>query len=162
MEKVVIALGSNLGNRLQTLQKAGDFLSSLSEKPVKKASIWESEPVGGAKFRFYNTVAEIATTLPPSELLGQLKEFEQQCGREQNPERWGPRILDLDIIRFGSLLVQTENLIIPHPEYKSRLFVLLPMEEINRSWCDPVTHTPISDLIDQAPGIEIEKTAFAW
>lgn len=162
MEKVTIALGSNLGNRLQTLRKAGEFLSVLSEKPVKKASIWESEPVGGAKYRFYNTVAQISTTLPAAVLLGQLKQFEQQCGREQNPVRWGPRILDLDIIHYGSLAVQNESLIIPHPEYQNRLFVLMPLFEIDNAWHDPVTHTLISDLIEQAPEIEIKKTELTW
>ncbi len=162
MEKVTIALGSNMGNRLQTIRKAGEFLSNLSVKPVKKASIWESEPVGGAKYRFYNTVAEITTTLTAGVLLGQLKQFEQQCGREKKPVRWGPRILDLDIIRYGSLAVQKENLIIPHPEYQNRLFVLMPIFEIDDTWRDPVTQTSISDLIKQAPDIELKKTELTW
>jgi len=162
METVTVAVGSNLGDRMNTLRAAGKFLSDLSDTPIKKASVWESEPVGKAKYRFYNTVAEISTELSPGELLKKMKSFEQACGREKNPERWGPRILDLDIIRYGNLVMQNEELVIPHPEYSRRLFVLLPMAEINKSWLDPITQTPISKMIKNAPEIDIQKTDLNW
>jgi 2-amino-4-hydroxy-6-hydroxymethyldihydropteridine diphosphokinase len=162
METVIIAIGSNLGNRLLTIRKAGEFLAELSCQSVTKASIWESEPVGGAKFTFYNTAAKITTSLSPIELLTKLKNFEQQCGREKNPERWGPRVLDLDIIRYGNLVIDDDTLIIPHPEYKKRLFVLLPMEEIDKHWHDPGNRETVSGMIQSAPEIEIRKTEFSW
>jgi len=162
METVIIALGSNLGDRLATIQKAGKFLEKLSEMPVHKGGIWESEPVGAARYPFYNTAAKIATSLLPKELLLKLKSFEQECGREKNPVRWGPRILDMDIIRYGNLVVDTDNLIIPHPEYKTRLFVLLPMEEIDGNWRDPQNQKTVTEMIDIAPQIEIRKTGLYW
>ncbi len=162
METVTVAVGSNLGNRLKTIRKAGEFLSGLSVSPIKKASVWESEPVGKAKYRFYNTTAEISTELSPAQLLEKLKSFEQACGREENPVRWGPRILDLDIIRYDNLVMQNEELVIPHPEYSKRLFVLLPMAEINETWLDPITQTPISEMIKNAPEIDIQKTDLNW
>ena len=162
METVIIALGSNLGDRLATIQKAGRYLEKLSEMPVRKGSIWESEPVGPARYPFYNTAAEIVTSLLPKDLLLKLKEFEQECGREKNPVRWGPRILDMDIIRYGNLVVDTDNLIIPHPEYKNRLFVLLPMEEIDGNWRDPQNQKTVSEMIITAPQIEIKKTGLYW
>ncbi len=162
METVVVAAGSNLGDRLKNLQHAAHFLEEISSGAVQKASIWESEPVGGAKFTFYNSVAKINTAYSPSSLLQMLKEFEQVCGREKNPERWGPRILDLDIIRFGNLVIENENLIIPHPEYSRRLFVLLPMNEIDGSWVDVTTRKSMSTMLSEAPEIEIKKTNFDW
>lgn len=162
METVVIAIGSNLGERLKTIQKAGDFLEELSESEIQKASIWESEPVGPAKFTFLNTVARIRTSLPPKKLLKKLKEFEQMAGREKNPERWGPRLIDLDIIRYGSLVIQAESLIIPHQEYSRRLFVLLPMQEIDAEWLDPTLKLSISEMVQRAPDMQIHQTEYNW
>jgi 2-amino-4-hydroxy-6-hydroxymethyldihydropteridine diphosphokinase len=162
MEKVIIALGSNLGNRLETIRKAGIFLKNLSNDPVKKASIWESEPVGGALYPFYNTAAVITTSIKPVHLLSQLKKFERQCGRETNPVRWAPRILDLDIIGFGNLVIEEDSLIIPHPEYKKRLFVLLPMAEIAENWTDPQNGTNLAELIKNADTSEIHQTDLIW
>ena len=162
MEQVVIAVGSNLGDRILYLRKATDFLELLSERSVDKSSIWESEAVGPAQYSFLNGVARVTTELPPVELLEKLKSFEYRTGREKNPVRWGPRILDLDIVTYGNLVVQEEGLIIPHPEYKNRTFVLYPLQEIEPDWHDPVDHTPIDRLIENAPEIEIKKTDYQW
>lgn len=161
MESVIIAIGANLGNRLHTFKKAAQFLSNLSRSPIEKASIWESEPVGPAKYTFYNSVVKITTDLQSQELLKRLKQFEKAAGRSKT-ERWGPRVLDLDIISFGDLVIDDDTLIIPHPEYQRRLFVLLPMSEIAPDWCDPVSGTNIQQLIELAPGMEIEKTDISW
>jgi 2-amino-4-hydroxy-6-hydroxymethyldihydropteridine diphosphokinase len=162
MEQVVVAVGSNLGDRLAMVKKAGIFLEKLSGSEIVKSSIWESEPVGGARYTFYNAAAVISTELQPTELLRSLKEFETKCGREKNYARWSPRILDLDIITFGNLVIETDNLIIPHPEYKKRLFVLLPMKEICPNQTDSSTHEPLGVIIKKAPEIEIHKTELEW
>lgn len=162
MEQVIIAAGSNLGDRAEYLRSASRFLESITEGELVKSSIWESEPVGGARYSFYNTAARIETTLEPQELLKQLKEFEQKCGREKNPERWGPRVLDLDIIQFGNLVIQDDNLIIPHSEYTKRLFVLLPMKEIAPEPFKPLGISSLDEAIRRAPTIEIRKTDIVW
>ena len=162
MEKVVIAAGSNLGNRLNYLQLAGKFLFGFSEGVVRKSSIWESEPVGGAGYTFLNSAVLIETTRKPGTLLKDLKDFEQECGREKDPRRWSPRVLDLDIIGFGDLVIDRETLIIPHPEYHRRLFVLCPMIEIVPGWKDPQTHKGLREMIGEAPEIEIKKTDLSW
>ncbi len=161
MESVIIAIGANLGDRLGSLKKAAAFLEDLSITPPVKASIWESEPVGPAKYPFYNTTVKITTDLTPKKLLEKLKQVEKQVGRIQT-ERWGPRILDLDIIRFGNLVIDSDNLIIPHPEYKNRLFVLLPMLEIDPEWCDPANGKALKTLAEEAPEIEIQQTDISW
>jgi 2-amino-4-hydroxy-6-hydroxymethyldihydropteridine diphosphokinase len=162
METVIIGIGSNLGDKLAAIQSAGNFLERLSHQPVQKGSVWESEPVGGARFPFYNTAAKITTDLQPEKLLIKLKAFEQECGREKNPVRWGPRVLDLDIIGFGDLVMDNDTLIIPHPEYKNRLFVLHPLKEVAPEWRDPHNGKPIADIIASAPHIEIKKTGLNW
>lgn len=162
MESVIIALGSNMGDRLSYIQKAGKFLESLSEGGIKKSSIWESEPIGGAKYTFLNCVAKISSSMEPRVLLEKVKDFEQSCGREKNPVRWGPRVIDLDLITFGDLVIQKEDLIIPHPEFKNRLFVLLPLQEIDGDWRDPVEQQPIGELLEHAPEMDLQKTDYDW
>lgn len=162
MEQAVIAVGSNLGDRLEMVQKAGEFLTRISESKPVKSSIWESEPVGGAKYTFYNAAALITTELSPEKLLGKLKDFEIVCGREKDHARWSPRILDLDIITFGNLVIETDNLIIPHPEYKKRLFVLYPLKEIVPGGLFDLTGESLSSLIKGAPEIEIRQTELSW
>ncbi len=162
MEPVIVAVGSNLGDRLSYIQKAGVFLSNLSDKTAIKSSIWESEPVGDAKYTFLNSVARIFTSVEPRELLGRFKDFEQTCGREKNPKRWGPRVIDLDLIGYGDLVIQQEDLIIPHPEYRKRLFVLLPLQEVDDEWRDPVTGIHIEKLTEEAPRMQINKTEYDW
>ncbi|WP_069130401.1 2-amino-4-hydroxy-6-hydroxymethyldihydropteridine diphosphokinase [Rhodohalobacter halophilus] len=161
MEQVIVAIGANLGDRLKSFQKAAHFLSELSDSPIKLASIWESEPVGPAKYTFLNSAIQITTDLSPGRLLKKLKEFEKLAGRTEST-RWGPRILDLDIISYGNLVIDNDTLIIPHPEYQRRLFVLLPMQELIPDWCDPQTGKTIQDLIESAPGMEIKKTDISW
>jgi len=162
MEKAVIAIGSNLGDRLEMVRKAGAFLSHISGSKPIKSSIWESEPVGGAKYTFYNAAALISTELPPEELLRKLKNFEMASGREKDHARWSPRILDLDIITYGDLVIETDNLIIPHPEYKRRLFVLNPLKEIYSGWVDVTTRESLATIIKNAPDMEINKTDLEW
>jgi len=162
METVIIAVGSNLGDRLHAIREAGSFLAKLSRTDIQKASVYESEPIGNAQFPFLNTAARIQTSLSPEELLTQLKDFEQTAGREKNPVRWGPRILDLDIIRYGDLQQKTLRLTLPHPEYFKRAFVLLPMMEIDPGWVDPELKLSLPRLIEALPEMEIQKTDHRW
>ncbi|NBC04841.1 MAG: 2-amino-4-hydroxy-6-hydroxymethyldihydropteridine diphosphokinase [Bacteroidetes bacterium] len=162
MEPVIIAVGSNMGDRISYIQKAGEFLESLSQGEIIKSSIWESEPIGGAKYIFLNCAAKIFTSLEPKILLKSVKDFEQTCGREKNPVRWGPRVIDLDLIAFGNLVIQEEGLIIPHPEFKNRLFVLLPLQEIDSDWHDPIEQQNIGTLVNNAPEMDLQKTNYDW
>lgn len=144
------------------LKKAGTFLNKLSKGPISKSSIWESEPIGNAKFTFFNAAIKIHHYVDPTRLLTQLKDFERECGRELKPAKWGPRIIDLDIICYGNLVLDKENLIIPHPEYQNRLFVLYPMVEVHENWIDPTSSKSVKTLIDEAPGMDIKKTEISW
>lgn len=162
MAEIVIAAGSNLGNRQQLIRGAGRFFEMISERSIEKSSIWESEPIGPAEYPFLNSVAIIETSLKPAGLLTELKNFEQASGRSPTPVRWGPRLLDLDIIAWDNLVIQEENLIIPHPEYKNRLFVLLPLQELRPHWTDPEDDNGIESMITEAPQMRIHKTSEDW
>jgi 2-amino-4-hydroxy-6-hydroxymethyldihydropteridine diphosphokinase len=162
MEQAIIAIGSNLGDRLKMVQKAGEFLTHISESKPVKSSIWESEPIGGAKYTFYNAAALITTDLTPGVLLRKLKDLEMVCGRKSDHARWSPRILDLDIITYGNLVIEMDNLIIPHPEYRKRLFVLYPIGEICPDWVDHTTSESLGTIVKNAPGMEIKKTELKW
>ena len=126
-----LGLGSNLGDRLDWLRFA---LRELSAVPgievVKVSSLYRTAPWGVAEQEdYYNAVVGIATDLSPEELLGELQRIENLSGR-QRPYRWAPRELDMDMLLYDELVMETERLIVPHPRMKQRLFVLLPLSEI--------------------------------
>lgn len=162
MAKVVIALGSNLKHPHAQLQEAGKFLEDLSESPVKKSPIYTSEPVGPSDQDFLNAVAYIETSLSPEHLIEQLKLQEKKQGRPSRYPKWTARTLDLDIIDYDNLVIETDSLIIPHQEYSRRLFVLLPLRDIFPKWKDPVSAQHIDDMIHQAPTLNIDQTTLNW
>ncbi len=162
MAEVVIALGSNLDNPLQQLVQAKQFLESISQKEIAVSSIYQSEPVGPSESDFLNAVALITTELTPTELLEQLKLQEQRQGRPTRYPKWTARTLDLDIIAYNRLVVETDSLIIPHADYTQRLFVLLPLKDVFHNWEDPKTAQHIDKLITSAPEIRISKTNLDW
>lgn len=162
METVIIAVGSNVGNRHRHLQDAYTFLETISEQPVTGSPIYITEPVGPSTRYFLNAVVEITTTLKPKELLAKLKQFEQNHGRAPDHPRWEARTIDLDIISFGHLGIQDDSLIIPHPEYSKRLFVLEPLRDIRPEWRDPQTDIKIQSMIEQADELQLKKTTLSW
>lgn len=131
--RVGIALGSNLGDRGALLEQGFDFLRSLSAtNHFLKSSIYETEPVDcpPGSPSFLNAVAEIGYPGTPRELLTILQHYEIQCGRAKVRPINAPRPLDLDILYFGSQVVQESDLVIPHPRLGQRRFVLEPLAEI--------------------------------
>jgi len=131
MESVYIGIGSNLGDRQKNIDLAIENLRSTSSIVVEKiSSIYETDPVGGPpQGKFLNGVIRIKTALSPKELLAILKEIEKSLGRRQ-AVRFGPRVIDLDILTYGDIRINEENLIIPHPRMNEREFVLQGLREI--------------------------------
>jgi 2-amino-4-hydroxy-6-hydroxymethyldihydropteridine diphosphokinase len=162
MQPVIIALGSNQGNRLQHLRNAHHYLEGLSQKPVRASSIYLTEPVGPSERYFLNGVIEIGTSLPPEKLLGELQSFEIKEGRRPDHARWAARTLDLDIITYGTLSIHRKHLVIPHPEYTHRLFVLKPLQDLHSSWRDPQSGELIGKIIDKAPCLQLKRTNLTW
>lgn len=132
-ERVFIGLGSNLGDSIKTLQRAVDCIGQLSQtRLVRKSGLYLSPAWGGIEQPDYtNTVLEIETSLEPDALLNELLAIERNNGRIRlNEMRWGPRVLDCDILLFGERRLQTANLTVPHPRMAERAFVLMPLAEI--------------------------------
>ena len=127
----ILSLGSNMGDRKKTLEDAIKILEASSEiTELKTASFYETEPVGYEDQPwFLNTCVSFMTTLEPLELLDLTQSIEQEFHRERTIH-WGPRTLDIDIIKYGDIKMDTKRLTIPHPRYTERAFVLAPMSEL--------------------------------
>lgn len=132
MELVYVGLGSNLADPRAQVERALLALKSLPRtKLLQRSRLYRSAPWGRAdQPEFVNAVAEIATSLAPRGLLDALLEIERHAGRERDATRWGPRVLDLDILSFGDRVVDEPGLHLPHPHLHERAFVLIPLAEI--------------------------------
>lgn len=162
MAETVIAIGTNLGNKPENLRRAISFFDNLDITILAKSSIYETEPVGSATETFLNAAVLIQTELEPQLLLKHLKAFEEKAGRDLNAPRWSNRILDYDIITYGSVVTNLETVSIPHPEYSKRHFVLYPLQDVLPDWKDPITGKGIPEMIEQAPEMGIFKTDLKW
>lgn len=151
---VYLSLGSNLGDSAGMLTQALERLDRLPATKVKRASrLYETEPVGELNQpAFLNIAAEIETGLRPLELLNAAQDIERDLGREKGP-RWGPRLIDIDLILWGDTVLQEEELTLPHPRFRTRAFVLAPLSEIAPDARDPITGRTVRQL-SQSPGIE--------
>ena len=127
----ILSLGSNIGDRKKTLDDAIEVIrSNEAVSDLKCASFYETEPVGYLDQPwFLNTCVSFETTMEPLELLDYVQGIEQYFHRERTI-RWGPRTLDIDIITYGDITMNTKRLTLPHPRYKERAFVLVPMSEL--------------------------------
>ena len=127
-----IGLGSNLSQPIKQVQSAISEIEKIAQSNiVNVSSLYLSKPMGPQDQDDYiNAVLAIETTLTPLELLDALQDIENKAGRVRKENRWGARILDLDIILFGNEIINSERLIVPHYGMKEREFVLLPLAEI--------------------------------
>ena len=148
MHIAYIGFGSNIGDRLAHIQNAIHVLSETEGITLQKiSSVYQTDPVGyEAQAQFLNGVAAIQTDLPPLSLLHTLKNIETEVGR-QHRVRWGPREIDLDILIYGDLCLQTEKLIIPHPEMHLRRFVLVPLAELAPDLVHPILKESVQTLL---------------
>jgi 2-amino-4-hydroxy-6-hydroxymethyldihydropteridine diphosphokinase len=126
-----LALGSNLGERLDTLRRAVDELDDMGGiDVVRTSSVFETDPVGPPQPDFLNVVVSIQTTLEPRALLDAVRSIEQRLGRVRH-ERWGPRTIDIDILTYDRLVLDEPDLQVPHPRMHERAFVLVPLGELD-------------------------------
>ncbi|ODN31111.1 2-amino-4-hydroxy-6-hydroxymethyldihydropteridine diphosphokinase [Fervidobacterium thailandense] len=159
---IYIGLGSNLGDRLENLRAALGEISEFCDI-ISVSKVYETKPYGKTdQPDFLNCVAEIDTDLTPSELLEALLNVERSLGRVRT-EKWGPRVIDLDILFYGNLVIRTPELVVPHYDFENRIFFVLPMRELNAHFVHPVLKTSMEKLyqklLDEASaenaGIEV-------
>jgi len=149
MATVYLGLGSNLGDRRANIAAALAALAAHPAIRVEAAStLIETAPVGGPPGQgpFLNGAARLRTDLAPAALLAELKAVERAGGRRDGP-RWGPRPIDLDILLYGGDVLDTPDLVIPHPRLGERRFVLAPLAEIAPDAVDPVTGLTVRALL---------------
>jgi 2-amino-4-hydroxy-6-hydroxymethyldihydropteridine diphosphokinase len=126
----MLALGSNLGDRLQNLRAAVRLLPDWGVTVTRTSSVWETAPVPADQPPFLNAALVGETALSPEDLLAALKAIEREIGRRPS-RRWGPRPIDLDILFYSHQQVATPNLTIPHERITERGFVLAPLAEVS-------------------------------
>ncbi len=142
-----IALGSNLGDSLTILKDALEILAESPSITLKKYSSWyQTAPVGPPQPDYLNGCALLEVHLTPQDLLETLLRIEAKFGRVRK-ERNGPRTLDLDLLLFDDLILDTPNLQVPHPRMRERAFVLVPLAEIAPDWVEPVSGKAIAQLV---------------
>lgn len=127
-----VGLGSNLQGPAGQLESAFDLLATIPRtRLIGRSSLYRSAPLGGVEQPdFVNAAASLLTRLTARQLLDELQQIELQRGRERGDVRWGPRVLDLDLLVLGSDQIEEPGLILPHPGIVERNFVLLPLKEI--------------------------------
>lgn len=148
--EIYIGLGSNTGNKMENLNRAVDEMSNTEGIRIQnRSSMYITEPWGKIdQDDFVNQVIEIETLLSPLQLLSALQKIEIKMGR-QRIVKWGPRNIDLDIILYGNEIIHSSELIVPHPYAQQRLFVLVPLQEINPGIVFPDSGRPIREVLNR-------------
>jgi len=151
-----IGIGSNIGNKIANIQQALEMIKKSGQADIiSLSSFYETEPEGYEEQDwFLNAAAGINTDLSPYELLDFLKEIEHIIGRKESM-RWGPRIIDLDILLYDQICIESQNLVIPHPRMHKRKFVLKPLDEIAPDVVHPILNKTVRYLLNE---LESQKT----
>ncbi|MCX7882629.1 MAG: 2-amino-4-hydroxy-6-hydroxymethyldihydropteridine diphosphokinase [Brevinematales bacterium] len=145
MAVAFIGIGTNLGNKKQSLRYTLARLSSLGRN-LSCSHVYRTKPYGELNQpNFLNMAVRMTTELPPHELLTQLLRIEEELGRKRTV-KWGPRTIDLDLLFYDDLVLSTETLVLPHPDLHNRVFVLQPLMDIDPDFVHPLLHKTIREL----------------
>jgi 2-amino-4-hydroxy-6-hydroxymethyldihydropteridine diphosphokinase len=147
MNYAAIALGSNLGDSRTILEATLATLANTPEVTLLARSSWyQTKAVGPPQPDYINGCTLLQVKMPPQSLLETLLAIEVEFGRVRQ-ERWEPRLLDLDLLLYDDLILDTPTLTLPHPRMRERAFVLVPLAEIAPNWIEPVSGKAIAELV---------------
>jgi len=151
-KKAYLLLGSNMGNRQGHLAMAVNKIHAIAGKVTAVSQVYETEPWGlSQQEAFLNIAVEIDTNLPAQELLATLLGIETQLGRTREGEKFGPRVIDIDIILLEDEVINSQTLTIPHPAMAQRMFTLAPLAELAGDAVHPILHKTIKELLAHCP-----------
>jgi len=160
LKRAYLSLGSNMGDRLAALQAAVDKLQSPDVSISRISSVYETAPVDlKEQPDFLNIIVEAETSLFPRQLLHRIQNIERELGRKRTIPK-GPRVIDIDIVLYGSFVVDMPQLQIPHPRMQDRRFVLEPLTELAPELRHPVSRKRIRELLATASHDLVRPTAF--
>lgn len=160
--QIVLSLGSNIGNRLETIKSSIAIIHAEIATVVKVSSVYETPSWGFESEPFYNCAILIHTSKSAQRILSQVLKVEKQLGRiRTNDKTYQARIIDIDIISCNEEVISTENLEIPHKQMQNRKFVLLPMQDLELNWTHPILKKSIPELLqiceDESECVVVEK-----
>lgn len=160
MNKVFLLIGGNMGDRLQNLHQAIDLLAASCGPVLQQSAVYETAAWGKTdQAAFLNQAIVLSTALSPQELITTILSVEEKMGRLRM-EKFGPRVIDIDIMFYDEAIIHEPNLIIPHPELQNRRFALVPMTEIAPRMVHPVLNKTLEQLLleckDELPVIKFE------
>ena len=148
MHTYYLHLGSNKGDRTSYLSNAIKQITAKIGQVTDQSAIYQTEPWGKKdQDDFLNMAIKVESNLVPEDALNAAKKIETDMGSEKK-EKWGPRIIDIDILYCNDLIMEKDNLVIPHPHIYERNFVLIPLMEIAGDFIDPVKEMSIEDIFD--------------
>jgi 2-amino-4-hydroxy-6-hydroxymethyldihydropteridine diphosphokinase len=130
MTRSYVGLGSNLGDRLENLRQAVGLLDGRGIHVMRSSRVYETDPIGPPQPDYLNAVVEVETNLQPHHLLRRCQEVEEDMGRIPG-ERWGPRIIDLDVLTYDRKEIDEPDFCVPHPRMHERAFVMTPLLELD-------------------------------
>ncbi len=162
MHKVFLGIGGNIGNKADNFNKVYTFVKNELGKIAKRSSVYETPPWGfSADENFWNQVLIVETELSPNELLQKIAEIENQFGREREIGKYNSREMDIDILYYDDIFIETETLIIPHPRIHQRKFVLVPLNEIAPDFKHPLFRLTSFQMLencrDESVILKLEK-----
>lgn len=160
MEKVILSLGTNLGDKSTNLTQVIKRIESEVGVVLKQSATYGSSAMGFEGESFENMAIEIQTRLAPDALLAVILAIEIEMGRDRlkGIEGYSNRIIDIDIIFYGDWIIESKHLIVPHPEMLKRNFVLKPLNDIAENWIHPIKLEPVMVLLEKST----DNTRLEW
>jgi 2-amino-4-hydroxy-6-hydroxymethyldihydropteridine diphosphokinase len=161
VHEVWLCLGSNIGNKRSNLAKSIEFLLEDGATIVSESAIYVSKSWGyKSKNDYYNICLLIETLRDPKSCLRHLREIEFSMGRIKNVDEYEDRIIDLDILLFDDLIINSDDLIVPHPKMQERMFVLKPLAEIAPEKLHPIEKKTIKQLVEECKDVSLVHRVF--
>jgi 2-amino-4-hydroxy-6-hydroxymethyldihydropteridine diphosphokinase len=158
MHRVFLGIGGNIGNKRENFLKAEELIHSKLGSIALKSSVYETPPWGfQAEENFWNSVLFIETKLGPDEVLWRIHEIEDYFAKEEGTERYQSREIDIDILYYDDLFMETKLLIIPHPQIQNRKFVLVPLVEIAPDLKHPLLRLTSLQMLENCKDVSVIK-----